>query len=106
MRERQTEWSYSGLPWGKPHQDMAVIESMGPITDWGTEHLGMADVVVVHMRQRMLAAVRRFIETGEVAEIDASIPYDRIRGDGKVIPADESWQQVGAHAGEFAPALT
>lgn len=106
MRERKAEWSYSGLPWGKPHQDMAVIESMGPVTDWGTEHLGMADVVVVHMRQRMLAAVRRFMETGEVAEIEPSIPYDRIRGDGKVIPADEPWQQVGAHAGEFAPALT
>src|SRR5205807_3262400 len=27
MREKQEHWSFSGIPWGKPHQDMAVIES-------------------------------------------------------------------------------
>ncbi len=105
MRERKTDWSYSGLPWGKPHQDMAVIESMGPITNWGKEHLGLMDAVVVHMRQRMVAAVRRFMETGEVAEVDPSIPYDRITGDSGVIGLDEPWESVGAHAGEFVPAL-
>ena len=41
MREKREHWSFSGIPWGKPHQDMAVIESMGPLTDWGTEHLGI-----------------------------------------------------------------
>ena len=106
MRERKTAWSYSGIPWGKPHQDMAMIESMGPITDWSKEHLGMADVVVVHMRQRMLDAVRKFMDTGDLAEVDPSIPFDRIRGDSAVIAAGEPWQSVGAHAGEPIPALT
>ncbi|MPZ15669.1 MAG: Rieske 2Fe-2S domain-containing protein [Chloroflexi bacterium] len=105
MRERQAHWSFSGIPWGKPHQDMAMIESMGPRTDWSKEHLGMADVVVAHMRQRMLAAVRRFIDDGELAEADPSIPFDRIRGEGKVMPADAPWQSVGAYAGEVAPAF-
>src|SRR5581483_9399525 len=33
MRERREYWSYSGIPWGKPLQDMLVTESMGPIYD-------------------------------------------------------------------------
>jgi len=94
MREREEKWAYSGIAWGKPHQDMAVIESMGPIYDRTKEHLGVQDVGVTRMRQRMLAAVRHFIETGEVAELDHTIPYDQIRGEVKVIPADARWQDT------------
>jgi phthalate 4,5-dioxygenase oxygenase subunit len=94
MRERKEKWSYSGIAWGKPHQDMAVIESMGPIYDRTKEHLGVQDIGVVRMRQRMLAAVRHFMETGEVAELDPAIPWDKIRGEVKVIPADARWQDM------------
>jgi hypothetical protein len=106
MRERKEHWSYSGIPWGKPHQDMAMIESMGSITNWEKEHLGSADVVVLAMRRRLLTSVRQYMETGEVAEVDPSIPYDRIRGGGAVIPADQPWESVSANAGEFVPGLT
>jgi hypothetical protein len=84
---------------------MAVIESMGPLTNWGKEHLGVADVVIIGMRESLVRAVKRFVETGEVAEADPSIPFDRVRGDHAVIPADAPWQAVGAHAGEYEPAL-
>ncbi len=94
MRERKEKWAYSGIAWGKPHQDMAVIESMGPIYDRTKEHLGIQDVGVIRMRQRMLAAVRHFMETGEVAELDLSIPYDQIRGEVKIIPAGARWQDT------------
>ncbi len=106
MREKREHWSYSGIPWGKPHQDMAVIESMGALTDWTKEHLGVADNVVMHMRERLVVAVRHFMETGEVSETDASIAFDRIRGDGGIIPADAPWQSVAAYADEPVPALT
>jgi len=105
MREKREHWSFSGIPWGKPHQDMAVIESMGALTDWSTEHLGVADVVILGMRQCLVNAAKRFVETGEVAEADPSIPFHEIRGDGAVIPADAQWQSVAAYAGEFEPAL-
>jgi phthalate 4,5-dioxygenase oxygenase subunit len=94
MRERKEKWSYSGIAWGKPHQDMAVIESMGPIYDRTREHLGVQDIGVVRMRQRMLAAVRHFMETGEVAELEPTVPWDQIRGEVKVIPADARWQDT------------
>jgi phthalate 4,5-dioxygenase oxygenase subunit len=105
MREKKEHWSWSGIPWGKPHQDMAVIESMGPLTNWSKEHLGVADVVVLGMRQCLVDAVKRFAETGEVAEADPSIPFDKIKGGGAVIPADASWHSVAAFAGELEPAL-
>ena len=103
MREKREHWSFSGIPWGKPHQDMLMIETMGPLTDWMTEHLGQADVVVAHMRQRMVEAARRYMETGEVGEVDASIPLDRVRGGGGVIPSDAPWQSVSAFADEWEP---
>ncbi|MPZ15034.1 MAG: Rieske 2Fe-2S domain-containing protein [Chloroflexi bacterium] len=92
MRAKKEVWSYSGIAWGKPHQDMAVIESMGPVYDRTKEHLGIQDVGIVRMRQRMLSTVRRFIETREVAELDPSVPYDRIRGYVYELPADMPWQ--------------
>ena len=106
MRERTEHWSYSGIPWGKPHQDMAVIESMGALTDWSTEHLGMADNVIVAMRQCLANAVRHFMDTGEVPSWEASVPLSQVRGGGGVVPADAPWQSVAAFAGEFEPALT
>src|SRR5205807_3156179 len=95
--EKREHWSFSGIPWGKPHQDMAVIESMGALTDWSTEHLGVADVVILGMRQCLVNAVKHFAETGEVAQVDPSIPFDQIRGDGAVIPSDAPWQSVAAY---------
>ena len=101
MREKREHWSFSGIQWGKPHQDMMLIESMGPFTDWSSEHLGQADVVVAHMRQRMVESVRRFMETGQVAEVDPSVPLDRVGGGGAVIPSNMPWQSVAAFAGEW-----
>jgi phthalate 4,5-dioxygenase oxygenase subunit len=105
MREKKEHWSYSGIAWGKPHQDMAVIESMGALTDWTKEHLGVADNVIVAMRQCLAEAVKHYIATGEVPSWDASVPLSEVRGGGAVIPAESPWQAVSATAGEFEPAL-
>ncbi len=95
MRERRENWAYTGIPWGKPLQDMLVCESMGAIYDHQDEHLGMYDDMVVRLRQRMLQAVRDFMETGEVAATDASIPWERIRGGTCTAPADAAFPEVG-----------
>jgi phthalate 4,5-dioxygenase oxygenase subunit len=105
QRERKETWSYTGIAWGKPHQDMAMTESMGPIWDRTKEHLGSSDFAVMRLRFRLLTAVRHFTETGKVAEADPSIPFDRIAGVKRVIPADAPWESVGADAGEFVPGL-
>jgi len=54
----------------------------------------------------MVEAARRFVETGEVGEVGASIQLDQVRGGGGVIPNDAPWQSVAAFAGEWEPALT
>jgi phthalate 4,5-dioxygenase oxygenase subunit len=105
QRERKETWSYTGMPWGKPHQDMAVTESMGPIWDRTREHLGVADFGVVALRARLLKAVCNFMETGKVAETNPSTPFERIMGVKATVPADVPWESVGAHAGESVPGL-
>jgi phthalate 4,5-dioxygenase len=104
MREREEKWAYSGIAWGKPHQDMAVIESMGALTDWTKEHLGVADNVIVAMRGCLIASVKQFLQTGEVPEWQETVPLSQVRGGGAVIPAAAPWESVAAYAGEFAPA--
>jgi phthalate 4,5-dioxygenase len=100
MREKKETWSYAGIPWGKPHADMAMTESMGPILTRSKEHLGVADFGVVTLRARLLAAVRHFQRTGKVAEVDPSISYDQVRGMTDIISADADWRLVGANSGE------
>jgi phthalate 4,5-dioxygenase oxygenase subunit len=41
-------------------QDQAVTESMGPITNHSTEHLGPGDVMIARTRRRALQAARAF----------------------------------------------
>jgi len=55
------------------------------------------------MRQCLVSALTRCIETGEVAEADPSIPFDRVRGDGAITSTDAPRQSVAAYAGEFEP---
>jgi phthalate 4,5-dioxygenase oxygenase subunit len=94
MREREEEWSYSGLPVGKPHQDMLVTESMGPIYDRQGEHLGAYDGLAIRLRARLLAAVRQFTETGEVAANDTSIEWDGIQGEIRRLAIDTPWDAI------------
>jgi phthalate 4,5-dioxygenase oxygenase subunit len=101
MREKKELWSYSGIPWGKPHEDMVVMETMGAILDRTKEHLAPSDLVVITMRRRMLEAVREFMRTGQVWGED--VPWDRIAGDARVVPVGTPWQAVGAFAGEPVP---
>jgi phthalate 4,5-dioxygenase len=103
QRARQETWSYTGIAWGKPHQDMCVTESMGPIWDRTREHLGTSDFGIIALRARLLKAVRGFIETGRVAETDPAIPFAEIMGLKAVIAAEDRWESLGIGA-ELSPA--
>jgi phthalate 4,5-dioxygenase oxygenase subunit len=94
MRERRADWSYSGIPWGKPHQDMAVTESMGPVYDRQGEHLGFHDEMVVRLRQRLLADLRRFMATGQTLAEDPTIPWPQVRGGTALVSTDTPWSAV------------
>lgn len=102
-RAAMKDGSWTGIE-GFTNQDMAAQESMGPLVDREQEHLGTSDVAIIRMRKRMLDAVRGF-QRGEVlVGLDASIRYDCVRSEQKIIPVDQPWQSVGAFAGEYEPA--
>jgi len=98
MRAKRT---YSGID-GRPHEDMSMIESMGRIYDRTQEHLGLADVVTIRLRQRLLDTARAFQEGRDPPGLDPSIPYDRIATFNRVIPVEKPWQEAGADIGDDA----
>jgi len=65
-RQAQREMkSFTGIP-GIRQQDMAVTESMGPVFDRESEHLGTTDALIIRTRRRMIAAARALDEQGVV----------------------------------------
>ena len=54
-REAMKRGDFTGIK-GIPAQDMAMWESMGPITDRSEDHLGSSDLAVAQFRRMMVAA--------------------------------------------------
>ena len=97
MRALET---YSGIN-GRPHEDMAMIESMGKIYDRTQEHLGGSDFVTIRFRRRLIEAVRAFNDEGaDPPGLDPTIPLDRMSMIEKTIPIDVPWQECGADVGD------
>jgi hypothetical protein len=63
-REIQRTRSFSGIK-GIQAQDMAMIESMGPMYDRTREHLGSSDTAIIAMRRKLLRLVQAFASDGE-----------------------------------------
>ena len=55
---------YSGID-GIHLQDQAITESMGPVTDFGHEHLAPSDQMITRTRRRLLLAARALRDNGE-----------------------------------------
>jgi phenylpropionate dioxygenase-like ring-hydroxylating dioxygenase large terminal subunit len=79
-----------------PDQDAAIQESMKSIYDRSTEHLGQADMAVIHMRATMLASIRAVQEGRDPVGIRTGFPAERIRCENTVVPADTPWREIGA----------
>ena len=90
-RAAQRAWkSYTGIP-GIRQQDMAVTESMGPIFDRTSEHLGSTDALIIRTRRRMIEVARALDEQGTVPPgVDAPEVY-RQRSGGVILPRDANW---------------
>jgi phthalate 4,5-dioxygenase len=82
--------SYTGIP-GIRQQDMAVTESMGPIYDRESEHLGTTDALIIRTRRRMIAAARALEEQGVVPPGVDNPELYRQRSGGVILPRDANW---------------
>jgi hypothetical protein len=91
-REAQRTRSYTGIDRGAAVlQDQAITESMGPVYDRRTEHLGSSDAMVVRTRQLLMRAAIALRDQGQVPPgVDQPELY-RQRSGGAVLPRDADW---------------
>jgi phthalate 4,5-dioxygenase len=91
-REQQRTQTFSGIP-GTNTQDRAVQESMGPIVDRSTEHLGPADRAIITTRQMLLDAARS-VQRGDEPLGAQSTAYSRVRAIDRILPRAGDWRRV------------
>jgi phthalate 4,5-dioxygenase len=82
---------FTGIPGNALPEDTAVTESMGPIMDRTSEHLGTSDVMIIRVRRRLLQAIKAFSDEKEVPPgVDNPSCY-AIRSGSVVLPEDTDW---------------
>jgi hypothetical protein len=70
---------------------MAVTESMGPVFDRESEHLGTTDALIIRTRRRMINAARALEQQGLTPPgVDEPELY-RQRSGGVLLPRDVNW---------------
>jgi phthalate 4,5-dioxygenase len=76
-------------------QDQAVTESMGPITDHLSEHLGPSDMMIMRTRRRLLAAARALAKNDTMPPgVDDPEKMYRVRSGDFLTEAGLDWQQA------------
>lgn len=90
---------------GIPAQDMAMWESMGPITDRTEEMAGASDLAVVHFRRMMVAAAERFRDGGPaIGTTEPRIAHVKLASFEGVVPKTTDWRTLGVR--DEAPVAT
>jgi phthalate 4,5-dioxygenase oxygenase subunit len=96
------EGNFTGIA-GIPNQDIAMWESMGPISDRSSERLGASDIAVVEFRRIMLAALDRFAQDQSIiGQVEPRLPRDKLRSYQGIIDKAVDWRMLGASGEEQA----
>jgi phthalate 4,5-dioxygenase len=106
-REMQRTTSFTGLR-GFWCQDRAAVESMGPIANRTTEHLGSSDVGISRFRRLVLQAARALKKEGRLPP-GLHPKTHRVRAVAALVPESQSWVEAVnalsmARPGEWVPA--
>jgi phthalate 4,5-dioxygenase oxygenase subunit len=87
---------------GIPNQDIAMWESMGPISDRSKERVGASDVAVVAFRRLMVEAARSAQAGGPaIGTTEPRIRHATISAFEGVVPKSTNWRSLGG--GSEAP---
>ena len=78
-------------------QDASLQESMGPIVDRTKETLVSTDSGIIMARQRLLRAVKAFVETG-VTPPGVDPAHQRVRSAAIVLPPDQPFKDGAREA--------
>jgi phenylpropionate dioxygenase-like ring-hydroxylating dioxygenase large terminal subunit len=92
-RQKQRTESYTGIQ-GIGTQDLAVTESMGPIYDRSSEHLGTTDLAIIRMRRLLIKAAEDLQRGIDPPGTDPAYPYHEIRSAEKILAPGEAWTQL------------
>jgi phthalate 4,5-dioxygenase oxygenase subunit len=80
---------------GIPTQDMAMWESMGPITDRSQDNPGASDLAVAQFRRMMVAAAKKFRDGGPAIGEQKETPYASLSSFEGVVPKSTDWRTLG-----------
>jgi len=72
-------------------QDQAVTESMGPVLDRASEHLGTSDAMVIQVRKRLLDAAKALQEDGVAPDGVEQPEIYGVRSASMVLPKSKGW---------------
>jgi hypothetical protein len=95
-RTKQRTDSYSGI-FGVRNQDIAMVESMGPVYDRTREHLGTADLAIIAARRILLRMARQLQQGVEPQapqrpEVFRVRPLDVVDPTGELGPVIEKYR--------------
>jgi phthalate 4,5-dioxygenase len=80
---------------GIPAQDMAMWESMGPITERSEDHFGSSDLAVAQFRRMMVAAAKNFRDGGPAIGTQKSVRYAALGSFEGIVPKTADWRTLG-----------
>jgi len=100
-RGAMKQGNFTGIA-GIPNQDIAMWESMGPISDRSKERIGASDVAVVAFRRLMVEAARNVSSGGQAFGTgEPHIAHATISSYEGIVPKTTNWRSLGG--GSEAP---
>src|SRR5216683_1109308 len=85
---------------GIPTQDMAMWESMGPITDRSQDNPGSSDLAVAQFRRMMVAAAKKFQEGAPaIGSAEPRTPHVKLASFEGIVPKTRDWRTLGVARG-------
>jgi phthalate 4,5-dioxygenase len=90
-RAAMKDGDWTGIA-GIPAQDMAMWESMGPITDRSEDHFGSSDLAVAQFRRMMVAAAKKFAEGGAAIGTQKGVRYAELASFEGIVPKGADWR--------------
>ena len=95
-RDRQKRKNYTGIR-GIAAQDVAILQSMGPIVDRTKEHIGSKDILAVHLRRYLLDLLRRSMAGEQPPGLDSEFSHADIDSRMVIAPSDTKLPEVLDH---------
>jgi phthalate 4,5-dioxygenase len=88
---------------GIPAQDMAMWESMGPISDRTLDNLGLSDIAVIQFRRQMIGAAKRMKEEGSaIGTTEPRVSHVKLTSFEGIVPKTTDWRTLGVSEEECA----